>query len=198
MRIERSWMWAAVALCAAFLWSERAAAVSLALSPATQSVTTGGAVDVDIVITDLGSGAAPTLAAFDLDVSFDPSVLSFLSVDFGLDLGVPGLDALTSAGLLAGPMRVDLAATSLLANATLDAQQPASFVLATLHFVALAPGTSALAITQAVLADTAGGPGNNSIAADLAGADVTVVPEPGTAALLAMGIALFHARRRRS
>lgn len=198
MRTERRWIWATVALCAAFLGSERATAVSLALSPAAQAVATSGAVDVDIVISDLGSGAAPTLAAFDLDVSFDPAVLSFLSLDFGVDLGVPGLDALTSAGLLAGPVRVDLAATSLLASATLDAQQPTSFVLATLHFIALAPGTSALTITQAILADTAGGPGNNAILASLAGADVTVVPEPGTAALLATGIALLRVRRLRS
>jgi hypothetical protein len=188
----------AAALLAAVLGNQRAGAVSLALSPASQSVATSGVLDVDVVITELGAGAAPTLAAFDLDITFDPSLLSFGSVDFGFDLGIPGLEALTSAGLLAGPVRVDLAEASLLSNAALDLAQPASFVLATLHFVALAPGVSPLAITQAVLADTAGGPGNNSIAASLSGASVTVVPEPSTALLLALGVALLGHRVERS
>jgi len=85
-------------------------------------------------------------------------VPSFVSVSFGSGLGVPGAEATTSSGLLGGPVRVDLGEYSLLSNAALDANQPISFVLATLHLLALAPGTSPLAITQSVLASTAGGP----------------------------------------
>ncbi len=184
-----------VALCAALVGTERAQAASLTLVPSTTSLFAGSPLVVDIVIAGLGLGAAPTLAAFDLDVTFLPSVLSFVSVSFGPDLGALGIDALTSSGLLGGPLRIDVAEYSLLSNAALDASQPASFVLATLHFLGLAPGTSPLAITQAVLANTAGGP---SIPATLNGASVDVVPVPEatTAALVGLGVALLGLRRR--
>ncbi len=181
-------------LCAAFaatlFGANPARAVSLSLSPSAASVYAGAPVAIDIVIDGLGAGTAPTLAAFDLDVSFLGSVLSFVSVDFAY-----AVDAFTSSGLLAGPLRVDLAETSLLSNAVLDAYQPATFVLATLHFLALAPGVSPLAITQAVLANTAGG---GSIAATLGGASVTVlpVPEPISVTLVGLGLAALAAPRR--
>ena len=186
------------ALCAALVGTERAQAASLELMPASPSVFAGSPLDVDIVIAGLGAGAAPTLAAFDLDVSFLPSALSFVSVSFGFDLGFPGGDAITASGLLGGPLRIDLAAYSLLSNATLNANQPDTFVLATLHFLGLAPGTSPLAITQAVLANTAGGPGGNAIVATLQGASVDVlpVPEATTVALVGLGVALLGAQRR--
>lgn len=185
----------AAVLGALLVLGGHADAASIALSPSGQTVTPGASVDVDIVISGLGANVAPTLSAFDLDVSFDPSVLSFVAVTFGLDLGAPGIDAFVSGGLLGGPVRVDLAEASLLSNAVLDASQPDAFVMATLHFTALGLGTSPLAITQAVLANTAGG----SIPADLTGASVdVVVPEPGAFALVALGVGgLAFARRRR-
>lgn len=185
--------WLAVLFAFAVLGAgaPRAGAVSLFLSPETQSVTQGNLVSIDIIIDELGAGVAPTLAAFDLDVTFDPSVLGFVSVVFGSALGNPALfEALTSSSLLGGPVRVDLAEASLLSNAVLDASQPASFVLATIQFTALALGEAQLAITQAVLANTAGGPGANQITADLFGASVTVtaIPEPATLAMLVAGL----------
>jgi hypothetical protein len=183
----------ATALAVALAAGTSAGAVSLGLTP-SGPVAPGGAVAIGIVIADLGDGVPPTLAAFDLDVSFDPGVLAFVSVDFGAELGTPGVDALVTSGLLAGPARVDLATSWLLPNAMLDAQQPSSFVLATLHFIALAPGTSLLDFTQAVLANTAGGPGGNAITAELSGASATVVPEPGPLALIALGMALLTRR----
>ena len=183
-------------LCAAIAAAGPARAVSLSLLPASPSVYAGTPLAIDIVIGDLGAGVAPTLSAFDLDVSFDASVLSFDWVEFGFDLGIPVTEALISSGLLAGPTRVDLAETSLLSNATLDANQPVTFVLATLLFLALAPGTSPLAITQAVLANTAGG---GSIAATLSGASVTVlaVPEPISIGLVGLGLCALAAQRGR-
>jgi hypothetical protein len=171
----------------------QARAVSLALTPVNSVAAVGDTVAIAIEIAGLGVGTPPTLSSFDLDVGFDPSVLGFQSASFGTALGT-GADVLTSAGLL-GPNSIDVAAASLLSSATLDAAQPASFVLATLFFKALAPGVSPLAIADAILADTSSVPGGNQIFVDALGAaSVTVAPVPEPAALLVFGAGVLLVR----
>ena len=171
----------------------QARAVSLALTPASSVAAVGDTVAIAIEIAGLGAGTPPTLSSFDIAVSFDPSVLSFQSASFGTALGT-GSDVFESAAPL-GPSSVDVSAASLLPSSVLDASQPASFVLATLVFQALAPGVSPLAIVDAILADTSDIAGGNQIFVDsIGGARVTVAPVPEPAALLVFGAGVLIVR----
>ena len=189
----RMWLAAALLALAVAGAPARGGAATITLVPASPTVGASNPIDVDVVISGLGEGAPPTVAAFDLDVTFDAAVLQLVSVDFGWDVFPDA--GLSAWNLLATPPRVDLAGASLFDDATLDAYQPASFVLATLHFFALTPGVSPLAITQAVLAATGGG----SLPSALVGTSVEVlVPEPGTVSLLLVGLAGLSAARSRA
>jgi hypothetical protein len=180
---------------ALLLVGARAEAVSIGLVPSDSVLLPGELVSVDVVVSGLGAGVAPTISSFDLDLSFAAPQLGFAGITFGTGLGTGG-QVLTSFSLQPGPV-VDFAAASLLSAAALDASQRASFVLATLLFQAGAQGSVPLAVTQAVLADAIGGPGGNQIpVSQLLGATVTVVPEPGTLALLALGLAALASQRK--
>lgn len=189
----RNWMAGGLGLVLLLLGG-RAEALSVSLLASDLSLLPGEQVTVDVVVAGLGAGAAPTLSGFDLDLDFGAPTLTLVNVAFGSGLGT-GAQVLNSTSLLS-PSIVDLAAVSLLASATLDAQQPASFVLATLTFQAVSPGLAGLALTQAVLADTSAVPGGNQLFVDsISGASILVTPEPGTLLLLSGGCTLLAARR---
>jgi hypothetical protein len=179
---------------ALLLLGARAEAVSIGVVPSHPSVATGDLLTVDVVVSGLGAGAAPTISSFDLDLSFEAPELAFVAIAFGSGLGTAG-QVLSSSTLLPGPV-VDFAAASLLSSATLDADQPASFVLATITFQAGAEGSVALTIPQALLADTTGSGGAPIPVGELIGANVTVVPEPGALVLLGTGVAALTGRWR--
>jgi hypothetical protein len=165
-------------------------AISLSFVPAAQEVVVGDPVAVSLVISDLGDGTAPSLSTFDLDVLFDPLILSVNSVAFGdplfgdqLDLF--GLGSLTD--VTPGVGSVNLFALSLDDPLDLENMQAESFTMATLTFDTLAEGTSAVGLSINALGDAVG----NALTAQVSGGSVTAapVPEPGTLLLLGAGIA---------
>lgn len=170
-----------------------ARALSFALDPASL-VPGGGAFSLDVVVSGLGNGTAPSLGAFDLDLGWDATRLALASVSFGGALGDPVLQAVTD--VVPGPGSVNLVEVSLLAPATLDALQSDRFVVATLGFDVLALGSSAIEVTRALAADALGA----ALEVErVAGTRVDAIPEPGAAWVFALGLALAARRpvRRR-
>jgi hypothetical protein len=192
------WVAAGVALAAV-----QVHAVSLGFDPAAQTTTVGSSVGVQLRVSDLVAGGAPSLGEFDLDILFDPAVVSFASVTFG----DPGLgDQLDPSGLgsLIGadgsvPGQVNLFEVSLDLPSDLDTLQPASFVLATLTFDAIGAGVSPLTLAINAFGDALGDP--LAIAA-LETGEITVnaaaaIPEPATGLLVGVGWAVMAVCSRR-
>jgi len=180
------------------LWLPSSAyAVTLAFEPLSQQANLGDPLDVAVRISGLASLAPPSLSTFDLDVTFDPAILAYTGAEFGDPLLGDQLD-LFALGSLSGETpalgAVNLFEVSLDLPEDLDSLQAASFVLFTLHFDALSPGTSALALSVNELGDAVGDP----LVVDLVAGSVNVVPEPGGAQLFAPGLVLLATWRRRA
>jgi ABC-type thiamin/hydroxymethylpyrimidine transport system permease subunit len=175
-----------------------AAAIRIGFVPVAQTVGLGANVAVDVVVSGLEAGGGDEIvAAFDLDVSYDPLVVAATGVSFGSALGALGLEVLTGFDLATLPGVVDLAALSLLADADLAALQGDSITLATLQFSAVALGTSALVLLPAAPfgIDVKGAANAILTFETVETGAIHVVPEPSTLLLLAAGL-LGLARRR--
>jgi hypothetical protein len=182
LRLPRSCLLRALVLVGAFASAGPASGVSLHLLSAGQ---VGSLVNVTIAVAGLGDFTAPSLRSYDVDVSYDPGLVSYVSTGFAALLGVPGSQALTAAGDLG--TAVDVASVSLLSTATLHALQPESFALATLTFSVIGFGDAAFDFAAALLGDQAGA----ALAIDSSHgllAPVAVVPEPSTSVLFAFGL----------
>jgi hypothetical protein len=126
-----------------------AQAVSLKVLPTVQTVNIGESFDIDIEVSDLGDLRSPSLSGFDLNLSFDNTILIFNSFSFGdpVNGDLVGLtpdtriiDIQTSFGL------VSFAEVSLDDTADLNNVQPATFILGRANFRAVRAGTSQLAL----------------------------------------------------
>jgi hypothetical protein len=143
------------------LWQGTAQAISLNLVPSPQTTFLGNTIDVAVTISDLGNGVAPSLSTYDLDISFDNTILDFNSVAFGdpvlgdqLDLFLGSLTESEEPSLGV----VNLFELSLDLSQDLDSFQADSFTLATLTFDTIATGISPLNLSIVDLGDAFGAP----------------------------------------
>ena len=183
----------ALGLLALILVLPVAATPTIGFNPLSQTVSVGSTVTVDLVVSGLADNAAPSLGTFDLNVNFDPSILTFNGAIFGSQLDLFGLGDISFATLGVGT--VNLFELSLESAADLDNLQAGAFILAILSFNALSTGTSPLDVSVNALGDSLGNP----LSADLVSGSITSlgtsVPEPSTLALV--GLALFALTRFR-
>lgn len=181
-------------------------AITLSFNPIAQNVASGSPVDVELVISGLGASIAPSLSAFDVDVSFDPGILAFSSVTFGPFLGDPALGEAFTSFNGSVPGLVNLNELSLLEGDSvtcffcippyLDDLQSASFTLATLTFNTLSAGTSSLGLSINALVDASvsandlipdvSAIGNSSLT--VTASTNGTVPEPAIWSLYAIGM----------
>ena len=136
--------------------------------------------------------------SFDLDITFAPGVVGFTGFSLGTGLGTGGDVIDLSFGATGGV--IDFAAVSLLDPADLPPLQGSSFVLGTLHFGAVANGTSPLTFTQLIFADADGIElpvlgGTGAIQVGPGDREVPVVPEPATMVLFGLGTAMLGSKR---
>ena len=164
-------------------------AVTLDLTPLDQSVTVGETISIDVQISGLGDMTTPSVQAFDLNINFDPMLLSFSSATFG-DPVLGDLVGLSDPFNLGPVMGTDDSMLGVVAINEVSFAlsddfniQPDSFILATLDFVAISPGISNLGLDVVDLVDTAFQPisvmtipGSATV---IATAGLVTTPEPG-------------------
>ena len=185
------------------VWAISSHAILLDFVPANQTVVVGNPLTVDVVISGLDA-ANEIVSAFDLDVTYDSSILSATNVTFGLDLGDPSIfEALTDFTLLS-PGVVDFAELSLLSDTDLASLQGDSVTLATLAFDAVEIGQSTLNFGGAPPINDVKGRNNEILPLTVGTGNVAVapIPEPSTMFLFGSGLAglvgmrLLQARKK--
>jgi len=177
-----------------------ASAVTIGFAPGTQGVALGDAAQVDLVFSDLGG---EIISAYDLDLTYDPTVLAATGVTFSTALGDELFFESFNAVDLSSPGVVDLAQLSLLSDADLAALQPGdSVAVATLYFDAIGAGTAEFGFVFDEFNDVKGLGGGVLPIVEEPGS-ITVgspteapIPEPSAALLFVAGAALVHRRVR--
>lgn len=172
-------------------------AITLDFDPTAPAVTSGNQVTVDIIASDL---MGELIAVYDLDVNWDPAILSLASVDFDMFLGGP-LDAIQLDTPMVG--MVNTFELSFLLGADLAMLQDGvtPFRLFSLTFDTLMVGNSALSFNLFNMGDDLGAPLQPDVSAQALVevlAPSTTVPLPATSLLLLSGLLLNGVRQRRN
>ncbi len=173
-------------------------ATAIFLEPVEQFIDLGVGFTLDVNVSGLGAGSAPSLGAWDIDLTYDPTVVTPVAVLFGdpvlgnqLDLFGFGLNPV--GGGISAPGVLDIFEISLDFPDDLDLFQADAFTLAQVTFATIAKGVSSLSISDALLSDSLGG---EIPVLSIGSARVKVVPVPHTLALFAVGLFGLHQLRR--
>lgn len=179
-------------------------ALQISVQPSVTNTIVGQNIQIEVVALDLMTGAAPSIGAYHIELSFDSTLLSLSSVSFGagLDLGVLG--SLQNVISTAGAIEID--ETSFELESSLNTLQPGSFTLFTLGFTAGMVGSSNLGLTLFSISDGSGLISiiptaiNNGIVNISSGASGPL-PEPDamillTTGLVGMGMAIRRGSRK--
>lgn len=175
--------------------------ITINVLPASQSVVLGSPLNISLQIAGLGNHTAPSLGTFDINVGFDPTIVSYASAGFGDPILGDQLDPIglgnTINFVTPGLGTVELFDLSLDNAADLNNLQAPSFILGTLTFNSVAVGSSPLNISINALGDADGNPLSATIVnggANVTG--VTGVPEPRSYLLLSTGLIVMIYMRR--
>lgn len=207
-RINRTLRLLAVAAASlgTLLSTAPAQAITVSISPATQNVAVGDPASIDIVVSGL-TQPGDAVGGFYLLLAFNDTFLSGVDFDLDPDGRMGAFDGANdfSLGFVGGTLDLFYVANASEDQTSLAALQGASFTLARVFFLGLAPGLSPLllgaelsmwdgsTLIQGVEAE------DGEICVGDAGNCVRAVPEPGTLVLVSLGmLGMGLARRRRS
>jgi hypothetical protein len=173
------------------VFTTEAEAITVSVDPATQTIGAGSSTQVALTISGLGIGAAPSLSTYDLNVAYDPSIITLTGVTFGDPVLGDQLDLFSLGSLTSSsdsPLgTINVFELSFDNPSDIDALQANAFTLATLSFNTLASGTSSLALTINVLGDANGDP----LTASTISSSITVSAVPVPAAVWLFGSGLL-------
>ncbi|MEM9293474.1 MAG: Ig-like domain-containing protein [Acidobacteriota bacterium] len=134
------------------------AQIVLEAVPDRVEIPPGGSLNVEVAVSGLGAFAAPSLGAYDVQLTFDPAVFDLTEAVSGLELGDPTLGQVISVATV-GDGTYDALEISLLPPADLITNQDERVVLFVATFDAIAPGAGVFDLgLNSPLADELGNP----------------------------------------